>query len=188
MDTLDCKGMKKGSIAILFFLICAFPVSAQRNKVEKAEPVIVIGKSLNQRDSIRVKELFFNGLQEKISMNYAMAASTFSKILDLDPSNDAALYELANISFSGDKPEEAEKLVRRAVTVSPENEWYWVLLSDIYKRTNKINDLVFVLEELSRISPKNEAYYYDKANALLILKRVDEAENAYDEIEKIFGA
>jgi tetratricopeptide (TPR) repeat protein len=188
MDTLDCKAMKKGSIAILFFLICAFPVSAQRNKVEKAEPVIVIGKSLNQRDSIRVKELFFNGLQEKISMNYAMAASTFSKILDLDPSNDAALYELANISFSGDKPEEAEKLVRRAVTVSPENEWYWVLLSDIYKRTNKINDLVFVLEELSRISPKNEAYYYDKANALLILKRVDEAENAYDEIEKIFGA
>ena len=188
MDTLDCKEMKKGSIAILFFLICAFPVSAQRNKVEKAEPVIVIGKSLNQRDSIRVKELFFNGLQEKISMNYAMAASTFSKILDLDPSNDAALYELANISFSGDKPEEAEKLIRRAVTVSPDNEWYWVLLSDIYKRTNKINDLVFVLEELSRISPKNEAYYYDKANALLMLKRVDEAENAYDEIEKIFGA
>ena len=188
MDTLDCKEMKKGSIAILFFLICAFPVSAQRNKVEKAEPVIVIGKSLNQRDSILVKELFFNGLQEKISMNYAMAASTFSKILDLDPSNDAALYELANISFAGDKPEEAEKLIRRAVTVSPDNEWYWVLLSDIYKRTNKINDLVFVLEELSRISPKNEAYYYDKANALLILKRVDEAENAYDEIEKIFGA
>jgi tetratricopeptide (TPR) repeat protein len=188
MDTLDCKEMKKGSIAILFFLICALPVSAQRNKAEKAEPVIVIGKSLNQRDSIRVKELFFDGLQDKISMNYAQAASTFSKILDLDPSNDAALYELANISSAGDKPEEAEKLIRRAVTVSPDNEWYWVLLSDIYKRTNKINDLVFVLEELSRISPKNEAYYYDKANALLMLKRVDEAENAYDEIEKIFGA
>jgi tetratricopeptide (TPR) repeat protein len=54
-------------------------------------------------------------------MNYAQAASTFSKILDLDPSNDAALYELANISSAGDKPEEAEKLIRRAVTVSPDN-------------------------------------------------------------------
>jgi len=188
MVILDCKDMIKGLIAISFFLLCAFQVSAQRNKEEKSEPVIVIGKSLNQRDSIRVKELFFNGLQEKISMNYTLAASTFSKILDLDPSNDAALYELANISFAGDKPEEAEKLARRAVTVSPENEWYWVLLSDIYKRTNKINDLVFVLEELSKISPKNEAYYYDKANALLMLKRVDEAENAYNEIEKKFGA
>lgn len=86
------------------------------------------------------------------------------------------MYELANISFADNKPEEAERLIRKAVTVSPENEWYWVLLSDIYKRVNKIDDLVFVLEELSRISPKNEAYYYDRANALLILKRVEDAE------------
>ena len=187
MVILDCNNMIKGGIAIFFLILCAFPVFAQRNKAEKVEPVIVIGKKLNQRDSIRVKELFFSGLQEKISMNYSLAASTFSKILDLDPSNDAALYELANISFAGDKPEEAEKLARKAVTVSPENEWYWVLLSDIYKRTNKIDDLVFVLEELSRISPKNEAYYYDMANALLMLKRVDEAEHTYDKIEKRFG-
>jgi tetratricopeptide (TPR) repeat protein len=188
MVILECNGMIKGVIAISFFLLYAFQVSAQRSKAEKAEPVIVIGKSLNQRDSIRVKELFFSGLQEKISMNYSLAASTFSKILDLDPANDAALYELANISFAGNKPEEAERLVRKAVTVSPENEWYWVLLSDIYKGTNKIDDLVFVLDELSRLSPKNEAYYYDKANALLMLKRVDEAETTYNEIEKRFGA
>ena len=158
MVTLDCNGMKKGSITLLFFLLVVFPVFAQRNKAEKTEPVIVVGKFLNQRDSMRVKELFFNGLQEKISMNYAQAASTFSKILDFDPSNDAVLYELATISFSADKPEEAEKLARKAVSVRPENEWYWLLLSNIYKRTNKINDLVFVLEELSKISPKNEAY------------------------------
>ena len=188
MVTLDCNGMKKGSIAVLYFLLFVLPVFAQRNKAEKNEPVIVVGKFLNQRDSMRVKELFFNGLQEKISMNYAQAASTFSKILDFDPSNDAVLYELATISFSADKPEEAEKLVRKAVSVRPENEWYWLLLSNIYKRTNKINDLVFVLDELSKISPKNEAYYYDKANALMMLKRMDEAENAYDEIEKKFGA
>jgi tetratricopeptide (TPR) repeat protein len=67
-------------------------------------------------------------------MNYAQAASCFSKVLDLDPANDAALYELATISFADNKPEDAERLIRKAVTVSPENEWYWVLLSDIYKR------------------------------------------------------
>jgi len=184
----DCNDMIKRGIAISFFFLCAISVSAQRNRSEKTEPVIVIGKALNQRDSIRVKELFFDGLQEKLSMNYAQAASSFSKVLDLDPANDAALYELANISFADNKPEEAESLIRKAVTVSPENEWYWVLLSDIYKRVNKIDDLVFVLEELSRISPKNEAYYYDRANALLILKRVEDAEDAYDEIEKRFGS
>ena len=138
--------MIKRGIAISFFLLCTFSVSAQRNRAEKTEPVIVIGKTLNQRDSIRVKELFFDGLQEKLSMNYAQAASSFSKVLDLDPANDAALYELATISFADNKPEDAERLIRKAVTVSPENEWYWVLLSDIYKITNKIDYLVFVLE------------------------------------------
>jgi len=184
----DYKVMIKRILAISFLLLCAISLSAQRNRVEKTEPVIVIGKTLNQRDSIRVKELFFDGLQEKLSMNYAQAESSFSKVLELDPANDAAMYELANISLAANKPGDAERLLRKAVTVSPENEWYWALLSDIYKRTNKIDDLVFVLEELSRISPKNESYYYDKANALLILKRVEDAEDAYDEIEKIFGS
>jgi len=179
--------IKKG-IFLSFFLFFAFSVRGQKNKPETSQPVIVIGKTINQRDSIRLKELFFEGLQEKISMNYAQAAQNFNKVLDLDPANDAALYELANLKFADNRPDEAEILTRKAVTVRPENEWYWVLLSDIYKKNNKIADLVFVLEELSRISPKNEAYYYDKANALLILNRVSEAEKIYDEIEKRFGS
>ncbi len=187
MVILVYEMMIKGFILISFFLLSAFSVSAQRNRAEKAEPVIIVGKVINQRDSIRVKELFFDGLQEKISLNYPQAVASFSKVLDLDPANAAALYELANISFADNRPEDAETLARKAVTINPENEWYWVLLSDIYKKTNKIADLVFVLEELSRISPQNEGYYYDRANALLILNRVNDAEDAYDEIEKRFG-
>ncbi|MFA6946723.1 MAG: tetratricopeptide repeat protein, partial [Pedobacter sp.] len=180
--------MIKGSLLTLIFAFCAFTLSAQKSRQGKDEAVIVVGKVLNQKDSIRVKELFFDGLQEKISANYAQAASSFTKVLELDPANDAAMYELANLSFAENRPDDAERLARNAVTVSPENEWYWVLLSDIYKKTNKITELVFVLEELSKIAPKNESYYYDRANALLILKKVDAAENAYDEIEKRFGS
>lgn len=182
------ESMIKKGIFLSFFLFSAFSVCGQKNKPQTSQPVIVIGKTLNQRDSIRLKELFFEGLQEKISMNFAQAAQNFNKVLDLDPANDAALYELANLKFADNRPDEAEILTRKAVTVRPENEWYWVLLSDIYKKSNKIADLVFVLEELSRISPNNEAYFYDKANALLILNRVSEAEKVYDEIEKRFGS
>ena len=145
MVILGCNDMIKAGITISFFLLCTFSVSAQRNRAEKAEPIIVIGKTLNQRDSIRVKELFFDALHEKLTTNYAQAAASFSKVLELDPANDAALYELATISFADNKPEDAERLIRKAVTVSPENEWYWVLLSDIYKRTNKIDDLIDIL-------------------------------------------
>lgn len=179
--------MKKAAF-IFIFSISASSLFAQKNKQNKVEAVIVVGKVLNQRDSLQVKDLFFEGLHEKIVMNYFEAALNFEKVLDVDPSNDAAMYELANIKFNQNNTAEAESLIRNAVTVNPDNEWYWVLLADIYKKTNKIAQLVPVLEELSKIAPEKELYYYDKANAFLILRKVDDAASAYNEIEKRFGS
>lgn len=155
--------------------------------VAQQEPVIVVGKVLSQRDSLQVRELFFNGLEEKSRENYVRAADVFNKVLGMDPANDAAMFELAKISLAQGREAEAERLTRNAVTVKPDNEWYWSFLSDIYKKTNNIHELVLVLEELIRLAPDKEDYYYDKANALLMLKRPDEAVIVYDEIESRFG-
>lgn len=176
--------MKK-AVLTWILTVCLSSLFAQ----QKGEGVLPVpGKVLGQKDSLQVKDLFFDGLHEKIMMNYPEAASSFSKVLGIDPANDAAMYELANISFADNKPDEAEKLIRNAVTLRPDNEWYWALLSDIYKKTNKISELVPVLEELEKIAPDKEAYSYDKANALLILKKTDAAVTAYNDIEKRFGS
>ena len=179
--------MKK-AVLTLILVICASALSAQKKGQPKDAVVIVTGKVLSQKDSLQVTDLFFEGLHEKMLMNYQQAASYFTKVIEIDPANDAAMYELANMSFSENRADEAETLIRNAVTVKPDNEWYWALLSDIYKKANKIPQLVPVLEELEKIAPQKEAYSYDKANALLILKRTDDAVIAYNEIEKKFGS
>ncbi len=178
--------MKK-AILIFFLVLGTSALFAQRKQDRRKEVVIVTGKMLSQKDSNLVKDLFFDGLREKLVMNYPEALASFSKVLEVDPANDAAMFELGSIKFADNKLDESEYLIRNAVTVKPENEWYWVLLADIYKKSNKIDKLVPVLAELSRIAPENEAYLYDKANALLLLKKVDEAIIAYDEVEKRFG-
>lgn len=178
--------MKK-AIFIFFLVLGTSALFAQRKQERRKEVVIVTGKMLSQKDSNLVKDLFFDGLHEKMVMNYPEAFASFSKVLEVDPANDAAMFELGSIKFADNQLDEAEYLIRNAVTVKPENEWYWVLLADIYKKSNKIDKLVPVLAELSRIAPENEAYLYDKANALLLLKKVDEAIIAYDEVEKRFG-
>lgn len=179
--------MKK-AVLTLILVICASALSAQKKGQPKDAVVIVTGKVLSQKDSLQVTDLFFEGLHEKMLMNYQQAASYFTKVIEIDPANDAAMYELANMSFSENRADEAETLIRNAVTVKPDNEWYWALLSDIYKKANKIPQLVPVLEELEKIAPQKEAYSYDKANALLLLKRTDDAVIAYNEIEKKFGS
>ena len=172
----------------LLFLFILSLLLIEAKAQAKQGPVIVVGKVLNQKDSLQVRELYFEGLHEKLMENYPQAAISFNKVLDIDPANDAAMYELANMSFAQNKPTEAERLIRNAVTVAPDNEWYWSFLSEIYKKTNNISELVLVLEELIRLRPDKEEYYYDRANAFMILKKTDQAVAAYDEIESKFGS
>lgn len=154
----------------------------------KSGPVIVVGKVLTQKDSLQAREIYFDGLHEKLMENYPRAAASFSKVLEIDPANDAAMYELANMSFAQNKPTEAERLIRNAVTVKPDNEWYWSFLAQVYKKTNNISELILVLDELIRLAPDKEGNYYDRANALMILKKTDQAVVAYNEIESKFGS
>ena len=183
MDIQDCK-MKIKLLLTLGLAIFAIASHAQT----KRGPVIVVGKVLNQKDSLQITQLYFDGLHEKLMENYTQAASYFSKVIEIDPQNDAAMFELSSMSFAQGKQAEAERLIRDAVTVKPDNRWYWSFLADIYKKTNNITELVLVLEELIRLAPEMEAYYYDRANALMILRKTDQAITAYNEIETRFGS
>ena len=183
MDIQDCK-MK---IKLLLTLGLAIFVIASHAQTKRG-PVMVVGKVLNQKDSIQITQLYFDGLHEKLMENYTQAASYFSKVIEIDPQNDAAMFELSSMSFAQGKQAEAERLIRDAVTVKPDNRWYWSFLADIYKKTNNITELVLVLEELIRLAPEMEAYYYDRANALMILRKTDQAITAYNEIETRFGS
>lgn len=157
-------------------------------KTPRPVPTIVVGKVLNQQDSIRVKELFFGALSAKTVNNSTLSADYFKQILDMDPANDASMYELANIYHQAGKEKEAEDLARQAVTVKPQNQWYWLLLADVYKKTSNLPQLTLVFDELIKIAPEKEDYYYDKANALYLQNKADAALAVYDVIEKRFGA
>ncbi|SFH30382.1 tetratricopeptide repeat protein [Pedobacter insulae] len=142
---------------------------------------------LKVRDSNIVKELFFAGLKEKMLENYVSAGANFKKIIELSPENDAAFFELANVNFRQQKLLDAEINIKKAIAVNPKNIWYFKLQSEIYKRNGNMDALIPVFDKLITLSPLNEDYYFDRANALFLAGKADEALNAYDLIEKKFG-
>ncbi|MBE5320258.1 tetratricopeptide repeat protein [Pedobacter sp. MR2016-19] len=139
------------------------------------------------RDSNMVKQFFFAGLREKMSENYVVAATNFNKIVGLDPNNHAAYFELANANLRLDKLPEAEENIKQAIKINTGNLWYWRLLGEIYKRTNKMPELIGVFNQLIRLDPENDAYYFDKANAQFLANQLDAAKKTYDEIQVKFG-
>jgi len=173
----------------LVFLLVLFTIQGMvyAQKAKNA-PVFVVGRNLGDDDSLKIREYFFSGLKEKVSQRYDESAEYFSKILDLDPANDAALYELAKLYHAKNDEQEAELYARKAVTVNSENKWYWLLLADVYKKTNNLEQLVPVFDELIKLDPEQEDFYFDKANALYIRGKVKDAEHAYAAIEEKFGS
>lgn len=147
----------------------------------------VAAQPLTAADSGLVKQLFLSGLREKTLENKKAAEELFNKVLQIDPKNDASLYELANIAQAQNNLARARLLLERAVAIDRDNEWYWTVLASLYEKSNDLLKLNAVFDELIRLNPDKPDYYYDKANAFYLQKRYNEALKLYDKAEDIAG-
>lgn len=172
------------NLLLMMLPLAGFP---QTTPGKSPAVVIVTGRPMTVVDSEMVNQLFFSALREKTVENLGLAAEEFNRVIEIDPRNDASMYELSILRKNKNDYDDARTLLERAVTVNPDNEWYWVALADCYEKNNEIAKLENVFNELIRINPDKADYYFDKANALYILKRYDDALAVYDQAEKITG-
>ena len=135
-----------------------------------------------------ITELFFAGLKDKMAENYVNASKNFTKIIALDVKNDAAYFELANISYRQNKLLDAEIDIKKAIEINSNNIWYLKLQAEIYKRNGNMNALVTVFDQLIKLSPDDINLYFDKANAFTIEEKSEEAQKIYVLIEQKFGS
>ncbi|MFD0794578.1 tetratricopeptide repeat protein [Mucilaginibacter litoreus] len=174
--------------ALTLFTLIPLAGFAQNNKIGSANSAIIIaGRPMSATDSSAVKQLFFSALREKTMENNKQAAELFNHVLQIDPANDASMFELANLELIKNNYQEAQPLLERAVTVNPDNEWYWVALAGVYEKNNDLSKLENVFNELIRLNPEKPDYYFDKANAFYLQKRYNEALKLYDKVEQLAG-
>ena len=138
-------------------------------------------------DSNLVKTLFFAGLRDKLRENYPSAQINFNKILETEPTNDAVWFEVATLAFRQNKLIEAESALKTAISIDKNNKWYHKMLAEVYKRTNNMSSLILTYNELIRLEPENEDYYFDRANAWFISGKTSEALKNYTIVEHQFG-
>jgi tetratricopeptide (TPR) repeat protein len=163
--------------------------SAQgKKKADEGNKTIVIaGKPMTAMDSSTVTQLFFSALREKTVDNTTLAAEMFNRILQMDPQNDASMYELGKIRRTQNNETSARDLFERAVTVKPDNQYYWLALAESYEKNNDVPKLENVFNQLIRLSPDNTDYKFDKANTLFLEKKFDEALALYNELQQSSG-
>jgi len=139
------------------------------------------------KDSNAIKELFFAGLKDKLNENYVGASNNFSKVLVIDPNNDAAYFELANMQIRQNKLLDAEVSIKKALAAQPNNVWYLKLQTEVYKRNGNMDALVQTFDKLIQLDSETESFHFDRANALYIAGKIEESQKAYDLLEQKFG-
>lgn len=175
-------------ISGICLLILPFSGWTQQIKEDKIPGVVmVVGTPLNSRDSLLIKQLFFSGLREKLVNNTRLAADHFTRVLQLDPANDASMFELAGLRKAQKQEIASRELLEKAVTINPDNEWYWIMLADNYQNSDEFIKLENVYNELIRLNPERQDYYFDKANALYLQKKYDDALSVYEQLEQQIG-
>jgi tetratricopeptide (TPR) repeat protein len=173
------------SFGLILIPICALAQNRPATVAPKSQQVM--SKALTPADSGIVKQMFFAALREKTIENYSLAGDLFNKVLQADPANDAAMYELANIRVNQKNQTSAIELLERAVTLKPNNEYYWVQLAELYEKSNQAEKLNHVFNELTRLNPDKPEYLFNKATLLTEDKNYDEALKVYNQLEAVLG-
>ena len=105
-----------------------------------------------------------------------------------NPSNDAACYYIAAICADDPQQgEQAEKWIKQAIGLAPDNFWYKYALAMFYLRTDRQALAIPMIEELTAAYPKKTELYFDLINVYLSENDVEKALSILDRIDAIKG-
>lgn len=138
-------------------------------------------------DSLSAKDLYDKGIRQKAAGQLALAKKTFEEVIQLQPSNDQAHFQLAEIYIHNEDFTGAEKAALRAAELRPNNARYWRTLLDVYRKTGNVKGIPTTLDELIRLNPEEVSFYHEKAYALFLDKQYDAALATCDTIGALFG-
>ena len=131
--------------------------------------------------------MLISAVNEYNEGKYGNAATILQRIIDTDPSNDAAWYYLAMCSMASRDVEMAEYRFEKAVELDPTNFWYRYRLAGVYAVTSRADLTVQMYEKLLQDFPKKSDLYFDLAELYAAQKEYQKALDTLDEIETVFG-
>ncbi|MBK7215284.1 MAG: tetratricopeptide repeat protein [Bacteroidales bacterium] len=166
----------------LVFLSNAFTQEREGGKKRKKSPA-----SISMIDKKQATAVFLDGTKARILGDFAKATSLFEESLQMDPGNDAAMYELAQLYFERGDYALASSMIEKAMDLDGSNPYYCLLALDVYGKSGRKDDVLKICNQLVKQYPENIDYRFELASAYLMVGKADEAIKTYNYIENIMG-
>lgn len=145
-------------------------------------------------DTLRLKadEFFLEAHRQQLLGNQDASFELLTHSLELNPYSPPTMYELAFAYIQLRKDSIAIDLMKRAIDYAPENYWYRDALVKLYAQSNRIDDAIGVLEDMSVKYPGKtdvlamlESLYSTKQDWKNVIKTLDKIENIDGKSEQL---
>lgn len=175
------------SLLLIPTLLCP-TLSAQQKKFrEKASGEKVLPTEETRPDDRNKEDYLLEGIRYYNMRNPELAKANFLKLLEKDPSNDAAYFYLSNISLMTQDLVSGEVLLKKALALDSANYWYNDLLARLYLRTGRTEEAIKTYEKLISLHPKKTDIYYALADLYMNKQDIGNSVRTLDKIERIAG-
>jgi len=134
-----------------FFNRCPRPTQKERQKADDPE----------------LDRIFIEASKNRIIGDYKGAIQKYEEVLEKDPTNHAAMYELGRLYYDERSKEKALKLAETAVSLDPENKWYNLMLAEVYNANGDYKGAAKVYDQLTKNDPNNFEFWSEYSYMLL---------------------
>jgi tetratricopeptide (TPR) repeat protein len=180
----------------LFVMLVALAAESCRTQ-SAADNNVRTGKADRQKEDTvaarktakqaKLEAVFIDGCTERIIGNQQKALMAFREVLELNPANAAANYEIAGIYRDQQQPDRALKYAMRADSLHPENDWYKLRHAQVLSDLGQHEKAMKLMKQLAERHPGKAFWQYEYAATQLRAGDSKSALATYDRIEKIEG-
>lgn len=133
------------------------------------------------------QEMFLDAYGKKVIGKIDSAKAMFLQLLQEDATDDAALYQLADLARANEQTDQAINYIRKAVELAPDNKWYKLFLAEVYEFSGKDKEAALIYEQLATTLEFDQSLYFRWAYFLLRAEEPAKALKVYDDLEKRIG-
>ncbi len=169
-------------IHVLLFIVMLAMVSCKTTQTGNS-----VAKENGQKNPADNSSVFIDANKQKVLGNYDEAATLFIKCLELDPADDASMYELAKIYTRQSNIETALQYAMMAAETDRENVYYLLFYGGLLQAVEDFDEAVEVFEKVVELKPNHPEYNNQLAVSYLYAGKPMEAIKVYDKLEEKAG-
>ncbi|MDR2511938.1 MAG: tetratricopeptide repeat protein [Bacteroidales bacterium] len=143
--------------------------------------------SFQKEKQQKLDGLFIDATKFYITEDFQKAVDLYMQVLQLDPNNAAACYQIASAHITLNRITDAEIFASKAARLQPKNVDYLYKYAVLLVANGKIAQSLKFLDQIVDLKPSNDALYYNIIGIYKQLNKPKDMIRIYNVLEEIYG-